>query len=727
MAGILSEILGHSVVAVDQVPSVGLENQQPNAVILETEYSFFLKLTNEQMAAVMAKYENNSFEIFMEGKLPGKDAMRPRIRQVMDAGGKFISATMETKIPVGDSKEEHSDPIGQVNFRALCMGCDTITTRIRIVIPVVGPNSTYKKSDGTDLAWQLDLFFNPVFDGSINNWVKLELEVDAMSMPDGDVIKMIPMEYEQLLNSKSQDPEDRKIIGDLYVNGYNIATNPNVDHHSVPSIQMVGTEEYFTFYMPAGEDYSFKTLGIATVIAAMLTALIRWISSKFGGGSSSGSGGGSSSSSGLDARMTRLNTVIKETKASEAAAPAVVRVAKQAVPVIAPVAAQMPKERRVISVAEDTLSINQKVDSIVEEVSKNQGKVDYVVFTRKKVQTMEEFKTYAYFNELWGYPSYNNLMLLPDEFEGKLRYIELCEACDSFPKLRTLFTNDDPALNVAAAMARAHLFITDEEAFENLGKASSLALRASGAETQVRLIGEKLPGLTADVDAIMNDSFDGDRNAVEATMNMVFNSVSRYNGENGSVLASSTEETYEKNPALEATGKFKPVGIRFTNIHEALKARDNVSIFVDNARKLSSAFTATSVEKLWHELDGSIKSIENQIKILRDVAEKIENNANGGGDGYNRKTYREKLGPDLSSKYFNLRHQLTMWATTLSHIVNDISMLVNVALRICEAVNDARASAEKGSVLAKKLSEATHTISSEEINAYHHKHIIMHG
>lgn len=239
MAGILSEVLGHSIAAIDQTPNVGLENQQqPEGVVLETEYSFFLQLTNEQLAAVMAKYENNNFQIFMEGKLPGKESMRPRIRQVMSAAGEFISATMETKVPVGDSKEEYSDPICQMNFRALCMGCDSITSRIRIVIPVVGKDGPYKKSDGSDLAWELDLFFNPIFDGSINNWVKIELEVDAMSMPDGDVIKMIPIEYEQLLNSKSQEPDDRKIIGDLYSTGYNLVTNPDADHGTVPKLQI---------------------------------------------------------------------------------------------------------------------------------------------------------------------------------------------------------------------------------------------------------------------------------------------------------------------------------------------------------------------------------------------------------------------------------------------------------------------------------------------------------
>ena len=240
MSGILSRVMGYA----PTTNNVGVEDATPNNVIKETEYSFFLLLSDEQLRSVLEKYENNNFEIFLEGKLPGNDSIRPRIRQWLDSKGQFKSASLETKVPVGDSKEEYPNDICQMNFRALAMGCDSMTSRIRIHIPLIKPDgSPYMKSDGSQMGWELDMFYNPVFDGSINNWVKIELEVDALTVADMDIINVIPIEYERLINSKSQDTEDRRIIGDLYSTGYNIATNHNVDYGSVPPARSVGTVE----------------------------------------------------------------------------------------------------------------------------------------------------------------------------------------------------------------------------------------------------------------------------------------------------------------------------------------------------------------------------------------------------------------------------------------------------------------------------------------------------
>lgn len=232
MAGILTRIGGYNT-----APSLP-QAKEASGVQLETEYSYFLLLSDQQLADLMAKYENNDFQIFMEGKLPGSDAARPRIRQVLDSKGTFVSASLETKIPEGDSKREYPDPICQVNFRSLCGSCESITTRIRIVIPVISQDGPYVKSDGSALAWEADLFFNPIFDGSINNWIKLELEVDRLSMQDMDLAKAIPFEYERLIVSKSHEAEDRTIIGNLFSHGYNLMTNADINYADLPAIKL---------------------------------------------------------------------------------------------------------------------------------------------------------------------------------------------------------------------------------------------------------------------------------------------------------------------------------------------------------------------------------------------------------------------------------------------------------------------------------------------------------
>lgn len=234
MAGILSRVIGEG--ATTPTPTQG--NPAPSAnVVVETEYSFFIKLTELQLKALLDRYENNPYEVFLEGKLPGRGALRPRIRQWLKTNGDFDRAALETKISNGDGKIEHPDSISQVNFRALTAACDVITSRIRIKIPILrADGSAYVKSNGQPLEWEVDLFYNPVFDGSLNNWIKLELEVDRLSMPSDDVVSLIPFDYDQLIASNSNDAGDRKLIEDLYSIGYNIATNATADYEMLPAV-----------------------------------------------------------------------------------------------------------------------------------------------------------------------------------------------------------------------------------------------------------------------------------------------------------------------------------------------------------------------------------------------------------------------------------------------------------------------------------------------------------
>jgi hypothetical protein len=209
MSGILSKVLGYNPNEVD----VGLEASSVN---YELEYGFFVKVNNEVLKALIERFSSNVSQVIFEGKLPGVEGIRPRIRKITK--DKEISYLLETKVNQGDGKLEYTDVINEVNFKALVMACTTKNIRMRIDIPITKEDQPIKRKDGSDLKWELDLYLTGK---EYSPWIKFDLEVDDLEQLGTDVAKYIPVEYETLYNAKTEIPEEREVITSLYQGAWN--------------------------------------------------------------------------------------------------------------------------------------------------------------------------------------------------------------------------------------------------------------------------------------------------------------------------------------------------------------------------------------------------------------------------------------------------------------------------------------------------------------------------
>lgn len=716
MAGILSRVMGYT--APSEPTSVGLENNP--AVIKETEYSFFIHLNDNQLAAVLSKYENNDFEIFLEGKLPGNDSLRPRIRQWLDSKGKFKSASLETKVPVGDSKEEYPDDICQMNFRALAMACDSMTSRIRIHIPLAKPDGMpYLKADGSQMGWELDLFYNPVFDGSINNWVKIELEVDAFTVKDLDIIKVIPIEYERLINSKSQDPEDRRIIGDLYSTGYNIATNRNANYEAVPMALGIGTEDFFSFSIPGNEDLGLKDIAIATVLAALFTALAKWISGKLGGGSG-GSSGGSGGSSGGSAgnkqpAVVKMETAVTKAKAAKPAAVKAVPVAKaKAVEITR--SAPTVKTRRTIDVAADTIApLSQRTEEAI-ETGINAKNTDYRVLTRTAIRTIEELKGFDSFKSTWGEPGPCTLHLLMDEINPTSSYYDFLDIAGASTKLMRSIEGNDHGFQYASFMTRAGVLLKNGGLIERMCDPTIMREQLAVIHESLTEIVGKLPAYLDDVDAAVA----GD--ALEVNEDLV-KRVTEFH-------AYFTEENKPRSSYLFMTRDWQDEArVSFANREEMINSKADLEAFVAVGHTFDHVFDLEKLTVLVNELtDGHLlaRRISNN---LYDVAERMESKMDGNyaGTPELRKQLVRIFGRENVSKHFQLRNNITSWAHSVSYWVTDMVRVCNMTTRVCDAIRSGFERTTKAEEWLVRFQEDVAKITDEDIKAYEEKRYIVHG
>lgn len=189
----------------------------------EVEYSFFLYLTHEQLKAVMEKYGQEESNGFIECKIPCADKDRKvRARQYY-SGSTISRCELTTKKHAGEKKKiEFNSEISKENFMSLAWGSTSVTSRVRLRIPVLDKDGKQipKRGHGF-LTWELDLYFSPTLEG-IHPWAKLELEVSAAKLSDSAVIRAIPFEYTELMLSDTQEPEQRNLITSLYNEQYNM-------------------------------------------------------------------------------------------------------------------------------------------------------------------------------------------------------------------------------------------------------------------------------------------------------------------------------------------------------------------------------------------------------------------------------------------------------------------------------------------------------------------------
>lgn len=715
MAGILTRVMGFDPISTN----VGVENAVPTNVIKETEYSFFLLLTDEQIQSVLSRYENNPFEIFLEGKLPGNDSLRPRIRQWLDSSGQFKSASLETKVPVGDSKEEYPNDICQMNFRALAMACDSMTSRVRIHIPLAKPDgSPYLKKDGSQMGWELDLFYNPIFDGSINNWVKIELEVDALTVADMDIVNVIPFEYERLINSKSQDPEDRRVISDLYSTGYNIATNRNADYESVPTIRSVGTEDFFSFSIPGNEDFDLKNIAIATILVSLFAALAKWISSKLsggGGGSSGGGGSPSTSSKSTPPQVVKMKASVTKAKAATPAATAAIPAAKTAAKAIENVA-PVVRLRRVIDVGSSIGPLSQRTEEAIAAGMKAKD-VNYRVLTRKQIRAIEELSGLYSFKASWGEPGPCTLHLLLDEVNPTESYYSFLDVVTSSNMLNRAISENAHGFQYASFMTRAGVLLKNFDLVNQICDPTTTRTQIGLIKESLATVVDSLPGFMTAVDE-----------ACEAETPQLSPELVKRVIE---LRAYFNEENKPKSSYLFMSKEWRDEPrLAYVTREDAIQSKAELEAFVGIGHTFDQVFDLDKLDKLSDELKSGLELAREVSNNLLDVSEQLKKTlgeAGTVGDPSLRKKLVAVFGREDVSKYFNLRNDLTSWATSISYWVSDMVRISTMTTRICEAIHSGLERTKKGEEWLDKFKDEINSINDDDVKAYEQKRYVVHG
>jgi len=708
MAGILTRVMGFDPISTN----VGVENATPTNVIKETEYSFFLLLTDEQIQSVLSKYENNPFEIFLEGKLPGNDSLRPRIRQWLDSNGQFKSASLETKVPVGDSKEEYPNDICQMNFRALAMACDSMTSRVRIHIPLAKPDgSPYLKKDGSQMGWELDLFYNPVFDGSINNWVKIELEVDALTVADMDIVNVIPFEYERLINSKSQDPQDRRIIGDLYSTGYNIATNRNADYETIPTIRSVGTEEFFSFSIPGNEDFDLKNVAIATVLISLFAALAAWISKKIGGGNgSSGSGGGGG---GAPTITVKLGDRISKMETAKPPAVKAIPAAKASAKQVNNTAPAVSTPHKPATSANPTPPLAQRTEAAIEVGLKSKAP-EARPLSRAKIRLIEELKGYFSFKQQWGEPGPCTLHLLLDEINPTGAYYDFVDVATASLKLERAISNNVQGFQYAAFMAREGVMLKNARLIEQVYDPKIARGQIQIMKESLATMAEKLPPYLNDVDAALNGDETIDIADLTSRLTELFDYFEKERTDNSGYLFLIKDRDAETR-------------ISFANKDEMIKSKQDLETFVDVGSTFENVFDVDNLNLVKHELTEGLQ-LANSISVtLGEMADRMERAtmSRHDGSGPTAKNLREVLGREHVSKHLKLRNMVALWATTVSYWVTDMYRVNNLTTRICGAITHGLEKTVKAEKWLETFKDDIQKINDEDVKAYEQKRYVV--
>lgn len=189
----------------------------------EIEYSYFLKLSDGQLADLIKENQDCECETFSESKLPSAvDGIFTRLRHYV-TGEKY---ELTTKYPSDESKgkKEKNYDIDSRTYNNLDACAINKVIRSRIYLPVVTSSGPITRKDGTPLQWEIDAYLDArVYDQEnikYHNWIKLELEVDKATLET--VEDFIPFEYEELIHSDSTNELERKKIDSLYNIDYNL-------------------------------------------------------------------------------------------------------------------------------------------------------------------------------------------------------------------------------------------------------------------------------------------------------------------------------------------------------------------------------------------------------------------------------------------------------------------------------------------------------------------------
>lgn len=210
---------------------------------LEIEYSFFAKVNVGELIAGFAEDPQITHEHFIEGNLT-HDPKAGKMRLRHFPNNKSMPVTkleMKEKIDLNRAVETSVD-LPDSFLRPMLTLCKNVTARVRYYVPVKrADGSVVKRRDETMLMWQVDFFINnldpeeKLTTEAISEWVKIELEVDNDAIPADNVGRMIPFEYQHLIDARSKDDSERALIDSLYSTVYNLSGRGTLPEPSSPT------------------------------------------------------------------------------------------------------------------------------------------------------------------------------------------------------------------------------------------------------------------------------------------------------------------------------------------------------------------------------------------------------------------------------------------------------------------------------------------------------------
>lgn len=194
---------------------------------LESEYSYFIRINNEQLDDILQKFGDCEREVFSESKLKSNKELdlNGRIRQYNNADGAKFELTTKGRGNDSKTKIESEIEIDQMNYNMLLANAISTVVRVRLNIPLTWENGEQVVVDEEELEWELDLYIDARHLDSaqstgIHPWVKLELEVPKITVDS--VESLIPFDYEEIVESDTNNELERALIKELYEDHYNV-------------------------------------------------------------------------------------------------------------------------------------------------------------------------------------------------------------------------------------------------------------------------------------------------------------------------------------------------------------------------------------------------------------------------------------------------------------------------------------------------------------------------
>ena len=166
---------------------------EATSVEVEKEYSYFVHVTDEQLQTLLTRGEGLHIQLFDELTFPfTKGAPKPRLRFYSKVGKlRSNEGLLAVKDPyeftakqkTDNGNNEHNTAVSQLQYESLEPLASSKTSRMRISVPVMQNDAPIVRANGSELAWEIDIYIDAQR-RTWSNWVKVELEVDDFKYPN---------------------------------------------------------------------------------------------------------------------------------------------------------------------------------------------------------------------------------------------------------------------------------------------------------------------------------------------------------------------------------------------------------------------------------------------------------------------------------------------------------------------------------------------------------------